>query len=277
MTSIRLSVVIPTRDRPDHLAACLGAVDAQILRPDEVIVVDDASDDRSAVEAVVARSDARLVRGEGRGPAAARNRGVAESSGDVVCFTDDDCRPLAGWLVGLAAAIEAGAEVVAGPMVNGRPSDPYAAASQTVINHLTNSSREGAAVGFAPTANLAVRADVIRRVAFDESFPLAAGEDREWCDRLRLAGYPIVFAADAVVEHHQLLGWRGFWRQQANYGRGGARLRDRPGDEPGLQSPRFYVDLVRTGFASGARVGALVLLAQVATAAGAAAHRFSTR
>jgi GT2 family glycosyltransferase len=265
------SVVVPTRDRAAALEGCLRALEGQREVAFEVVVVDDASRDGAAVAAVVAEAPhARLVRGQGRGPAAARNLGAAAARAPVVCFTDDDCRPDPQWLLGLVARIERGASVAAGATVNGLPRDPYASASQTVINHLVDSSFDPArgTVGFAPTCNVAVRADVFARFAFDETFPLAAGEDREWCSRLGSAGIALELAPDAVVAHHQDLSLRRFWRQQVRYGRGALRWRRAAGNEGGRQPVRFYVDLLRAGLTHGVRVGALVALSQVATATG---------
>jgi GT2 family glycosyltransferase len=154
--------------------------------------------------------------------------------------------------------------------VNGLPRDPYASASQTIINHLVDSSIDPATgtVGFAPTCNVAVRADVFAHLTFDETFPLAAGEDRDWCSRLAVAGIALELAPEAVVAHHQDLSLRRYWRQQVRYGRGALRWRRAAGNEGGRQPVRFYVDLLRAGLAHGPRVGALVALAQVATATG---------
>ena len=102
-----VSVVVPTRDRPSQLDACLAAIEAQTARSYEVVVVDDGSVDAAAVSAVVARAPhARLVRGGGRGPAAARNLGAAAARGPVLCFTDDDCRPEPGWIEALVAGVD---------------------------------------------------------------------------------------------------------------------------------------------------------------------------
>jgi glycosyltransferase involved in cell wall biosynthesis len=261
-----VSVVVPTRDRPDALRQCLAALAAQSFGGIEIVVVDDASTDGDAIALVVAElPNARLVRGEGRGPAAARNAGAAAATGEVVCFTDDDCRPEPQWVDALRRRIERGADAVAGPTANGRPKDAYATASQAITNHLTDASLgPDGAVAFAPTSNVACRAELHRRIPFDESYPLAAGEDRDWCDRVVASGATFVFEPAAVVRHHQDLSLRRFWRQQARYGRGAHHYR-RTGTK---QPPRFYVDLLRTGFRHGVASGALVVVAQVATTVG---------
>lgn len=97
MVAPAVSIVIPTNDRAELLRRCLAAVLAQQTDVEfEVIVVDDAG---CSVDAV-AEFDSRvtLVRGQGRGPAAARNAGIARARGDVVLFTDDDVIPQPGWL-----------------------------------------------------------------------------------------------------------------------------------------------------------------------------------
>ncbi len=246
------------RSTRPQLDACLAALEAQTARSYEVVVVDDGSVDAAAVSAVVARAPhARLVRGGGRGPAAARNLGAAAARGPVLCFTDDDCRPEPGWIEALVAGVDDGT-AVAGPTQNGRPGDPFAAASQAITNHLAGASLDPGTrrLGFAPTSNLACSAALHRTLRFDESFPLAAGEDRDWCTRLAAAGAVLLYEPGATVAHHQDLSWRRFWRQQERYGRGAFAYRraDRAGDR-GLQSPGFYLGLVRAGFDRGRGAG----------------------
>ena len=76
----------------------------------------------------------------------------------------------------------------------------------------------------------------------------------------------------AAVRHHPALTARTFWRQQTRYGAGAYRYFGARGERSRPQPLRFYVGLVRRGFAGGAVVGVLVLVAQVATAVGLAAE-----
>ncbi|MBO0610480.1 glycosyltransferase family 2 protein [Myceligenerans salitolerans] len=85
----RVSVVIPNYNYAGTLPLCLESVLAQTHAPHEVIVVDDASTDGS--REVAARYPCRVVAlDRNGGVSAARNRGVAESTGDVVFFVDSD-------------------------------------------------------------------------------------------------------------------------------------------------------------------------------------------
>ncbi len=270
-----VSVVVPTRDRPDQLLRCLGALAGQSVRSFEIVVVDDGSAEKAAVvTAVRTEPRARLVRTGGRGPAAARNVGAREARGAILCFTDDDCEPSAAWIEALVAAIEHGAAAAAGPTLNARPESASATASQAIVDHVTEATLERATgrVGFVPSCNLACRAEVLSAVPFDERFPLAAGEDRDWCARLAERGLSISFTTGARVEHRPHLTLGGFWRQQLRYGRGAWRFRRAAPGRPGLAPPRYYARLLRRGLARGPRVGGLVCLAQVAAALGLVAE-----
>jgi glycosyltransferase involved in cell wall biosynthesis len=270
-----VSVVVPTRDRPDQLGCCLSALARQSLRSFEIVVLDDGSAQPAAVAAAVdAEPRARLVRTGGRGPAAARNAGAREARGAILCFTDDDCEPSAVWIETLVAAIEHGAAAAAGPTLNARPQSACAAASQAIVDHLTEATLDRATgqIGFVPSCNLACRAEVLSAVPFDERFPSAAGEDRDWCARLAERGLWVSYTAGARVEHRPRLTLGGFWRQQVRYGRGAWRFRRAAAGRPGLAPPRYYARLLGRGFARGPRAGALVCLAQLAVALGLVAE-----
>lgn len=84
-----LSVIVPARNAADTLAQCLGSICSQATDADEVIVVDDYSDDASAQ--IAARFPARVIRMMARhGAAAARNRGAKEAAKSTLFFVDAD-------------------------------------------------------------------------------------------------------------------------------------------------------------------------------------------
>jgi glycosyltransferase involved in cell wall biosynthesis len=263
-----ISVVVPTRDRPDQLERCLAALGQQTASGSiEVIVVDDGSANRAAVEDVVRdRSQVRLVRRAGAGPAAARNSGVRAARGTYICFTDDDCEPRADWVERLAGSLSRGAAAAAGVTLSGSPGNPLAEASELIAGALSP-ARNGEGLAFAPSNNLGCRAELLAAIPFDETFPVAAGEDRDWCARLRAAGHVLVRESAAVVVHRQQLRFDDFWNQQLRYGRGAFRFRRGSGARS-LEPPMFYARLVRQGFRRGARTGLLVGLAQLGTAVG---------
>jgi glycosyltransferase involved in cell wall biosynthesis len=255
-----ISVIVPTRDRPAALEACLSSLDAQTMADRlEVVVVDDGSVAGDTVAQVVARHpNARLVRRGGAGPAAARNVGARAARGEMLLFTDDDCVPEVDWAEELIAAIRAGAEAVAGRTLN--TGGALADASAVI-------SRAPASVEpFAPTNNLACTKNVFEAVPFDESYQQAAAEDREWCARLAATGHTLRSQPSARVRHRQRLTPSSFLQRQVRYGRGAYRFRSSA--RRSLEPLPFYVRLVRHGFSRGFSVGVLVAIAQVATAYG---------
>jgi GT2 family glycosyltransferase len=244
----RVSVVVPTRERPELLRRCLAALEEQTI-PVEVVVVEDK---------------------DGRGPAWARNEGVRRASGEVICFTDDDCAPAAGWAEALTAPILDGeAEAASGPVSMGEGATAADEAWGAIVNYLqVRAMVPGtASPGFAVTANLAVRRSLLERVPFDESFPAAAGEDRDWGERASREGVELRYVPAAAVIHQSGMSTRAFLFQQYRYGQGAARYRSAAANRR-HGSLGFYTGLVRAGFATGLGPGMLAGAAQLATIAG---------
>jgi len=250
------SVIIPSYNRPDHLAACLESVAALRYPPAlfEVVVVDDGG--RVPLEAVVAPFRSRLavtlLRQAHAGPGAARNAGAAHGQGGFLAFTDDDCRPAPDWLQALAARLDATPRaVVGGPMRNALPGNLYAAASHALteaVNDYFNTDPSRARNLF--SGNLALsRADFLAAGGFDTT--LMTSEDRDFCDRCLEQGCRLVFAEEAAVSHVRLLTFRTFWRQHFEYGRGTFdyhRRRAARGSAPVGFDAGFYLHILRYPF-----------------------------
>jgi GT2 family glycosyltransferase len=245
----RVSVVVPTRDRPESLRRCRAALEAQSV-PVEIVVVEDV---------------------DGRGPAWARNEGVKRAGGEVICFTDDDCEPTPGWAEALSAPILTGqAQATAGPTTVGEGATPADRAWEAILGYLQQQATKPgtASPGFAATANLACTRALMEEIPFDESFPAAAGEDRDWAERATHRNAAPQFIPSALVIHRSGLTTRAFLRQQYRYGKGAAQYRSTAVDRP-IGSLSFYVGLLRQGFAAGFAPGLLLCAAQIATLMGA--------
>jgi glycosyltransferase involved in cell wall biosynthesis len=87
--TIPVSVVVPAYNRAELLDAALSSVEAQTCSPEEIVVVDDGSDD-DGVRQVAAQRGARLIRQENSGVSAARNVGVAAARHEWIAFLDAD-------------------------------------------------------------------------------------------------------------------------------------------------------------------------------------------
>lgn len=88
-----VSVIIPTWNRWPRVQEAIDSVLAQTLKPQEIIVVDDGSDDGTTERLQAAyrhRAQLKLLRSENRGVSAARNLGIATSQGQWLAFLDSD-------------------------------------------------------------------------------------------------------------------------------------------------------------------------------------------
>ncbi len=83
-----VAVVIPAFNAERYLGDALRSLRDQSLQPDEVVVVDDGSTDRTA--AIAQQAGATVIRQQQRGPGAARNRGVEATTAPLIAFLDAD-------------------------------------------------------------------------------------------------------------------------------------------------------------------------------------------
>ena len=252
--SITVSVVVPTYRRPRQLQACLEALAAQTMQePWEVVVVDDGSPDPPvpSVESLVASRGWQLVRQPNAGPSAARNRGVREARGEFIAFTDDDCLPEPAWLsMLLQEARSRPHALVGGTTVNGLKGDFFAATSQLIVDFVYEHFNANPDDGYFLASNniLCSRAWFREMGGFDESFPRAGGEDRDFCDRWRMRGWPITWQSAARVEHRHGQSFRQFVDLYIRYGRGAYRyqaIRKERGSGTMLEDISFHKTLPR--------------------------------
>jgi glycosyltransferase involved in cell wall biosynthesis len=279
------SIIVPTYQRPESLTRCLEAIQGLHFRRDrfEVLVVDDGSPSPPAD--IVASLDhslqARLVSMRHAGPATARNTGAQLARGRYLVFTDDDCRPHPDWLDSIDrwTSSRLGPVAIGGHTVNVLTDNVYAEASQGIVDYLYEYFGEHSARRrFFTSNNLVVpREDFVDVGGFDETFALAAAEDRDFCERWLAAGKALQYASDVVVSHAHTLGFVRFNRQHFNYGRGAFglhRSRAQRGERSLKIEPlRFYAGLVayplrRSRSWRGALLALLHLWSQVAYVAG---------
>lgn len=271
-----ISIIIPTYNRPQPLAACLESL-THLAYPRqrwEVIVVNDGG---CAPPLTVDLPHLHVLTQANAGPAAARNRGAAQAQGDLLAFLDDDCRPHPHWLDKLAARLAADPDCLAGGQtLNALPRNPYASASQLLIDYLyVYYNRAPAGPAFFTSNNFALSRDSFRAMGgFDVTFPLAAGEDREFCHRWRRRGGRLAYEPAALVYHAHHLTLRSFARQHFQYGRGAYHFHHRRQERVAVEPLPFYTNLVLFPFAraglSVRSLGLAGLLAgsQLANAAG---------
>lgn len=192
------AVVVPSVGRAtlQWLLDTLSAqdVDARHPGPLEVVVVDDRRGDVEPLRLTVPDTVAwtvRTVRGYGRGPAAARNRGwraARRSGAEWIAFLDDDVELPAGWAQRLAEDLAAcGPEVGA---TQGRIDVPLPESRRPTDWERNTASLQDADWA---TADMAYRVAALEAVSgFDERFPRAYREDADLALRVRRAGWQLV-------------------------------------------------------------------------------------
>ncbi len=273
------SIIVPTHNRPQTLRLCLQSLAALTYDQArfELIVVDDGRPENK--ESMLTRGidrPVRWLRQAKAGPAAARNAGAAVANGRFLCFTDDDCTPHPDWLTCLLDQFErTPTAVLGGQTINQLTQNLYATTSQLLIDYLYAQYRAPGELNprFFTSNNLAVPADLFRAMGgFDATMPLAGGEDREFCERWRLAERPFQFVPNALVYHAHPLDLRRFWRQHVTYGRGAWHLRQRHGGVE-LEGWGFYGGLLTypwrvVGLRQRPFITWLLVLSQLANAAG---------
>lgn len=96
-----ISVVVCTRERPEALERCLRSLDDLSVRPDEIIVVDNAPRTDATLQLVRSRPNITYVLEARPGLSKARNAGLQHASGEIIAFTDDDVEVHPDWLMRL--------------------------------------------------------------------------------------------------------------------------------------------------------------------------------
>ena len=94
---MKISLVIPAYNEEKYISGCLASVAEHGVEFHEVIVIDNASTDRTA-EVAGSFAGVRVVYEPAKGLTRARQRGLEEADGDIIAFFDADTRMPAGWM-----------------------------------------------------------------------------------------------------------------------------------------------------------------------------------
>ena len=213
----RISVVVPVFDGGEALRRCLESLRAQDFDGYEVIVADDGSGDGSAELAELLAD--RVIRLPTRsGPGRARNAAAEVARDPVIAFTDADCVLPPDWLSRIDAALQ---DPALGGVAGGyafTAVDGFIARFNLHELHFRRRNY-GQTVDTAPGANLALRADLFRRIGgFPTDLRYASTEDMVLTLKASREA-PLGWLGDNGVGHHFRPRLRDYLRQQFNYAR----------------------------------------------------------
>jgi GT2 family glycosyltransferase len=236
---MRLSVVIPTRNRVATLERSLATLQAQRVEPSDVelIVVDNASSD--ATPSLLARLEGggrlelRVVRHETPGASGARNAGIVAARGEILLFLGDDTAPAEPDL--LAGHLELHRE---------RPTPTYAVlgrvawAEHLEVTPLMRWLERGAQFAYAVmdagpvgpehfyTAHISIKASLLAGdQGFDERLTVYF-EDTELAARLFRRGLVLDYHPELLVFHDHAVTLASWLERQERAGRSGRRVHE---------------------------------------------------
>lgn len=217
-----ISIIIPAFNAEKTIGGCIESVLAQEFEEEfELIVVDDGSNDGTAGKVKESR-EARLLQQENSGPAAARNNGVRNARGEIIVFTDADCTASQDWLREMIAPFKDKSVAAVQGAYKTRQRALVARFSQIEIEERYEKMLKAKQLDWIGSYSAAYRKKVFLEFGgFDESFPMASGEDTELSYRMAESGMRLFFNPRAIVFHsHPENLWkylrtkyfRAFWR-----------------------------------------------------------------
>jgi lipopolysaccharide/colanic/teichoic acid biosynthesis glycosyltransferase/glycosyltransferase involved in cell wall biosynthesis len=224
---VKVSVIVPAHDAAQTIQECMEALLEQSLPQGEVevIVVDDGSTDGTVTLAQAV--GVRVLTQPHRGPAAARNLGASQASGDILLFTDADCAPTPTWIeemtrpftsTGLSASSDPEVVGVKGTYLT-RQRELVARFVQVEYEDKYDRLAGQERIDFVDTYSAGYRREVfLANGGFDTTFPTASVEDQELSFRLARKGYQMVFAPQAQVFHHHDASLKEYVRRKFHIG-----------------------------------------------------------
>ncbi len=228
-----VTVIIPVRDNTSGVRRLVPA-----LRGLRIVVVDDGSSIPIQREVLAAaHPDIEVLRHpRSRGPAAARNTGLAACTTGFVAFLDSDVVPRRGWLEALLGHFcDPTVALVAPRIVGLAQNDHLVARYEAVRSSLDLGQREApvlpySTVSYVPSAAIICRTSALRDVGgFDET--LRSGEDVDLCWRLVEANARLRYEPIALVAHDHRTELRDWIARKAFYGGSAAPLAARHPDK----------------------------------------------
>ena len=218
-----VSVVVPVRNRPEEIQACLQSL-LELDYPKEkleVLVVDDASTDRTAM--VVSGFPVQLIRlAEQRQAPFCRNLGGRKAGGEILAFIDSDCLADPGWLKELVPVFRDPSVGAVGGKVASHYNEKNLDRYEQVMSSLSmgnwpRRSTKKEPFFYVPSCNLLVRRQAFLKVdGFQEE--LVVGEDVDLCWRLQDQGQQVEYRPAGTVYHRHRNRLRTFCSRRFDYG-----------------------------------------------------------
>jgi len=195
---LTVSVVIPTYNRVEYLKKALKSLLNQSYMPNEIIVIDDGSTDGTKEFLMSISKKNKLIKyyfQKNGGPSKARNLGIKNAKGDIICFFDDDEIANKDWIKEIVQSFESeDIGGVGGPCIELEGENIYEKYLKSIF--VGSYSKKLPYLG----GNLAFYKKILQKVGgFDEH--LKTGEDVDLSFRIYLKNYKIRFNEKMIVYH----------------------------------------------------------------------------
>lgn len=213
-STIPVTVIVVTVNRPDCIWHCLSALECQKPQPQQVIVVDASQDDRTRWVVTEFPAVIYLSRPELFGcMTASRNAGLMHATGEIIAFVDDDAYARPGWLKNLIAAYDApDVGAVGGRAMNAQPGEDRLGCEEIgrlkpngfLTGYFAADPGRVVDVDHIIGCNMSFRREVLARLGgFREDSRGISGlcEDSDMSLRVKRLGYRLRFQPGAVVDH----------------------------------------------------------------------------
>jgi glycosyltransferase involved in cell wall biosynthesis len=205
-----ISIIIPVHNGENYIDKCLDSLLASTYNPYEIIVVDDASTDKSAE---ISREKGALVLRLDRqsGPAAARNFGAEKAKGEILFFVDSDIVVRPDTVAHIAEDFINNPEIMA---VFGSYDDSPAASDwlsqfRNLFHHYIHQNSQSEAKTFWAGCGAIYRDIFLKFNGFNQSlYAKPSIEDIELGLRMWKSGYRILLDKDLQVKHLKQWKWR---------------------------------------------------------------------
>ena len=224
-----ISIITPTYNRAKELDALFESLSNQSIKKDkfELIISDDGSSDstKEVVEKWVMKAEYRIkyFKQYNQGPGAARNIGLENSVGTLICFIDSDCEAHEDWLSNIVYEYnKSGFDACGGP--DGAKKD-FSALQKAIDYSMTSFFTTGGMRGhsanmiakFSPrTHNMCITRSMYKNIGGFGN--LRHGQDIEFSNRIRQAGGKISFIENALDYHRRRSSIKQFAKQVFNWG-----------------------------------------------------------
>ena len=224
-----ISIIISAYNEEKTLRQCLDSLLVLEYPNYEIIMVNDASKDNTLTILQEYQQKNKKIKvvtyTVNKGVPGARNEGMRAAKGDIFVFTDADATFPKEWPTKLIGPFSDPTVGATGGRDIAPPNQPliHRCIDYTLTSFIGTAGLRGAKVRLAKYAvtgcNFAVRREVVQKVGMHDEKIRWRGEEKEWCQRIREAGYEILFVPESYILHYRRISLKSFWTQTYKSGK----------------------------------------------------------